>query len=96
MLDVLSGETKDIIIKKIDNSFPIEQFLIGLTTTYRLVKNCFGGGIICSGRFTFKISIIENIPSKIEILVKYSLKVLAISAFWDRTSPSTRVILEGK
>ena len=53
-------------MKKIDNSFAIEQFLIGGFTPYRLDKNYFGGGIMtCSGRFIFKISIIDNIPSNL-------------------------------
>ena len=52
-------------MKKIDNSFAIEQFLIGGFTPYRLDKNYFGGGIM-----TY---VLEDLSSKYLSLIIFLL-----------------------
>ena len=65
MFDVLSQKAKDIIIEKKDNSFAIQQFLIGGCTPYRLDKNCFGGRIM-----TY---VLEDLSSKYLSLIIFLL-----------------------
>ena len=54
-LKIVIKDKVDILVlveKKLDDSFPINQFVLeGYTTPYRLDRNCFGGGVmICEKR----------------------------------------------
>ena len=63
---------------KLDESFPLSQFMIdGFSSGYRLYRNAHGGGILVDSRnnITEKLLNLENLPSDIAaIFIEMNVK----------------------